>query len=326
MTTTLSKTPKTRTRSRATERPEYQIKGVEALLGPDPIFASNEDGIEARMVKLEDIDLPGNAPRAYFDQDAIWQLVDSIKVNGVLDPIIVRPMASGKYELVCGVRRYRAAGIAALSHIPCIVRNMNDEAALEMAIVENLQREDLNPLEETEGILRLLAMKLSLTVEGVIEIFNKAAHPQREIGHNVIHSESWQVIDGVFHSIGRFSPESFRANRIPLLKLPHEVKEAIEKGKLHYSKAKLVAKVKDNDERRFLLDRVISNDLSVRDIKEIVSDLDNKFSHRPPQIVEITKGLRTLSRRLNGVKGPMPKRKVEQLEKLVTLIEKLLNE
>jgi ParB family transcriptional regulator, chromosome partitioning protein len=131
---------------------------------------SSMESADSGLVKLSDIHRPKEQPRRYFDESAEHQLVASIKLHGILQPLLVRPLPSGGYELVAGERRYRAASIAQLSEVPVVVKELSDESAWVISLMENLQREDLNPLEETEGILQLLAIKLKSEVEEIPRI------------------------------------------------------------------------------------------------------------------------------------------------------------
>ena len=102
-------------------------------------------------------------PRRYFDPAKQEQLVQSVKQHGILDPLLVRPMPKNQYELVAGERRYRAAVALNLELVPVVIKQLSDQEALQLALVENLQREELNPVEETEGILQLLSLHLDST-------------------------------------------------------------------------------------------------------------------------------------------------------------------
>ncbi|NJO94561.1 MAG: ParB/RepB/Spo0J family partition protein [Hydrococcus sp. RM1_1_31] len=102
----------------------------------------------ASLVSLKDINLPQQQPRRYFDEQALQELISSIKQHGILQPLLVRPLSSGGYELVAGERRYRAAMESELTEVPVVVRELNNSEALQIALIENLQREDLNPVEE----------------------------------------------------------------------------------------------------------------------------------------------------------------------------------
>ncbi len=131
---------------------------------------SEANSSNSSLVLLSDIHLPAQQPRRYFDPESLQKLVDSIKQHGILQPLLVRSIPQGGYELVAGERRYRAASIAQLSEVPIVVKELDDESALAISLIENLQREDLNPVEETEGILQLLAIKLKREIEVVPKI------------------------------------------------------------------------------------------------------------------------------------------------------------
>ncbi|MBD2694337.1 ParB/RepB/Spo0J family partition protein [Anabaena catenula] len=131
-----------------------------------PVEADTPPAAESK-VKLQDIHLPPQQPRHYFDPQALTELVASVKQHGILQPLLVRPLTGGKYELVAGERRYRAATEVGLEEVPVVVRKLSDDQAFQLALIENLQRQDLNPVEETEGILHLLAIRLESDVEAV---------------------------------------------------------------------------------------------------------------------------------------------------------------
>lgn len=116
------------------------------------LFSQDELEPVSHLVSLDKLTLPATQPRRYFDPQALASLVESVKTNGILQPLLVRPSGE-RYEVVAGERRYRASLTAELTEVPVIVREMTDEQAVQYALVENLQREDLNPIEETEGIL-----------------------------------------------------------------------------------------------------------------------------------------------------------------------------
>jgi ParB family chromosome partitioning protein len=170
----------------------YQIKGVEALLG-----TSDSSDAASSLVSIHKIVLPQQQPRRYFDPRAMQELVESVKQLGILQPLLVRPIDGNKYELVAGERRYRAASSLGLTEIPVVIRELTDTEALQIALLENLQREDLNAIEETEGILQLLAMKLNSTSSSVIALLGAAAHPERAGVDNVIHSSEWEIVSDI---------------------------------------------------------------------------------------------------------------------------------
>ena len=141
---------------------------------PPPSWLSETESApnsaDSSLVKLSDIHRPAQQPRRYFDPSSLQELVASIKLHGILQPLLVRPLPQGGYELVAGERRYLAATEAQFSEVPVVVKELDDESALAISLIENLQREDLNPLEETEGILQLLAVKFPSEIEDVPRI------------------------------------------------------------------------------------------------------------------------------------------------------------
>ena len=297
----------------------YQLKGVDALLGEQ---SSTEQA--AQLLPLSKICLPQAQPRRYFDSQAMQSLVESIKQHGILSPLLVRPKGQNLYELVAGERRYRAAASAGLAEVPVVIRELTDEDALQVALLENLQREDLNPLEETEGILQLLALKSNQTTEAAIALLNAASHPERNSVDNVIHSSEWQAVVEVFTSVGKFTPESFRTNRLPLLNLPDDIKEALREGRLSYTKARAIARLKDPQERQKLLEAAITEDLSLNEIKDRIKSLQEAKGslqeEQPPSLKSRMDKAYTKIKKSKIWDDPKKKR---QLEKLLAQLEAL---
>jgi ParB family chromosome partitioning protein len=215
----------------AKKRPKpYEMKVVGAFMStPKADEVAVEEGGQNQL-PIQLIDPSPSQPRRYFDPDKMSQLVSSVKKKGILEPLLVRPTEGGRYELVAGERRLRAATEAGMEKVPCVVRDFSDEEAAEIALLENLQRDDLNPVEETEGILDLLSQKLNQPKDAVVSYFNAAARPASQ-GKTEIDSPEWQVINELFEIIGRFTPNSFRTNRLPLLKLPLIFLNPREKGR-----------------------------------------------------------------------------------------------
>jgi ParB family chromosome partitioning protein len=143
----------------------------------------------AQFMPLDQIVLPATQPRRYFDTEALKQLTESIKQHGILQPLLVRPVDDGKHEVVAGERRYRAATELALKEVPVVIKELDDNAAFQLALVENLLREDLNPVEETEGILQLLSLKLGRSVEEIPPLLYRLQRLQNKastVTHNVM--------------------------------------------------------------------------------------------------------------------------------------------
>ena len=151
-----------------TKKPKGLGRGLEALLGPkvdespeaaNALIAASSPGLPASLL-LDDL-VPGQyQPRTRMDEGALYELAESIKVQGIMQPILVRRLKSGansgKYEIIAGERRFRAARLAGLDSVPVLMRDVPDESAAAMALIENIQREDLNPLEEAQGLQRLV--------------------------------------------------------------------------------------------------------------------------------------------------------------------------
>lgn len=204
--------------------------------GFDAIFADNsvEDisvSASAVKVKLMEIEPNRDQPRKQFDEDALNELADSIAKHGVLQPLLVRPLLNGGYQLVAGERRWRASRIAGLTEVPVVIKELTDAQVAELALVENVQREDLNPLEEANGYK---------------ELSEKYGHTQDEISSMVGRSRSAV------------------ANALRLLSLPSEVQELVMKGELSTGHAKAILSATDVDYQVELAKLVVKEDLSVR--------------------------------------------------------------
>jgi ParB family chromosome partitioning protein len=139
----------------ATKKPKGLGLGLEALLGPKVSDAPTPDG-EPTTLALDRLQTGRYQPRTRMDEGALYELAESIRSQGVMQPILVRPLDAGRYEIIAGERRFRAARLAGLDAVPVLVKPVADEAAAVMALIENIQREDLNPLEEAQGLKRLV--------------------------------------------------------------------------------------------------------------------------------------------------------------------------
>ena len=139
-----------------TKKPKGLGLGLEALLGPKVADAPPPDTTPHELT-LDRLQAGRYQPRTRMDEGSLYELAESIKSQGVMQPILVRPVADGQFEIIAGERRYRAAKLAGLNAVPVLVKVVADEAAAVMALIENIQREDLNPLEEAHGLQRLVA-------------------------------------------------------------------------------------------------------------------------------------------------------------------------
>ncbi len=298
---------------------EYEIEGVDALF---PSLESEDK--PAEMIELSSIVLPQQQPRRYFDTEALSQLTNSVKEKGILQPLLVRSLEDGGFELVAGERRYRAAQNAKLEKVPVVIRSLSDADAYELALMENLQREDLNPVEETEGILELLSRKLGKEKDEIITIFQKTAHPTRiSSKKNVntgIHKKDLEVIEKVFQILGKLTPNSFRTNRLPLLNLPSYLLEALQQGNIEYSKVRLIGRVKDEKKAKNLLTAAIEENLSRQEIEERVRQLNAKKK----KISRLQKRWEETIRKINKTQLWQEPAKTQRLEEILSELDKLL--
>lgn len=212
--------------------------------GLDAIFLENsldEDKIvkenQISTLKISLIDPKGDQPRKNFDKQTLEELASSIRENGLLQPIIVREYGEGRYQIIAGERRFRASKIAELSEIPAVIMNKDDRQAAEIALIENIQREDLNPIEEAMGF-KALQEDYGLTQEELSERIGKS--------------------------------RSAIANAMRLLDLPEEILVLLAEEKLSAGHGRTLLAVRNTDAMIELAKRVISEDLSVRRLEEEV--------------------------------------------------------
>lgn len=280
----------------------------------------DENLIADGLIAIADIYLPKSQPRRYFDPDKMLELQKSIKQYGILEPIIVRAIDTG-YELVAGERRFRAAKELGLTEIPAVVHQLTTEQAYEIALIENLQREDLNPIEETEAILQILTLKLAIPEKEVTSnLYKMRVTPEQE--RDEVLTEIANRVISIFESLQTIKWDSFVVNRLPLLNLPTEVLEALRQGKIEYTKATAIAKVKDAEARENLLNETINQGLSLVQIKEKIRDI------RTGQVIEkpVTLKTRFATSMQQLKKSPVweDQKKQKTLEKLIAQIESLL--
>ena len=181
-------------------------------------------------------------PRVYFDQEKLNSLIESIRKQGILQPLIVRPIEDGMYQIVAGERRYRAAKHLGLNSVPVVIKTLNDEETQEIALVENLQRSDLNPIETVNGVLAIIKLKTGLDKKDVKQILNRSSRQNQGANIDVRRSENHELIEKVLKVVG-IKPQSFRVHYLPLLEMPEDVKGAVISNGLELTKAKLIAKV-----------------------------------------------------------------------------------
>ena len=218
--------------------------------GLDALFADNsiEEISSTGAVKLKTMDIEPNRdqPRKVFDEDALAELADSIAKHGVIQPLLVRPMPDGSYQLVAGERRWRASRMAGLTEVPVVIKELSDDEAMALALIENLQREDLNAIEEAQGIKALMDT-LSLTQDEAAE------------------------------RVGKSRPAI--ANALRLLKLPDSVIALVSDGKLSPGHARALLGFRDEQDIIETADIVIEKGLTVRDVEKLVKKRNKAVSY-----------------------------------------------
>jgi ParB family chromosome partitioning protein len=219
-------------------------KGLAAILAASP----RDEPEELRKVPVDLISPNPHQPRRSFDEAALTALAASLEERGVLQPVLVRPLPGGRYELIAGERRWRAAQLARLPHIPAIVRHHHDAASIELAVIENMAREDLNPLEEARACLALVE-ELGLTREDVA----------RRVGRSRVAV----------------------SNLIRLLDLPDEALELLERGELSEGHGRALLLAKDHDVRRRLARDAAHHGWSVRELEHRARAAEGAQGPRP---------------------------------------------
>lgn len=241
-------------------------RGLDALFADQaPIIKEPEKVEEAEQtvsensvvyINIHDIKPNENQPRKIFNEEKIQELSSSILEHGIIQPLVVRKHDSG-YEIVAGERRWRAARKAGLKEVPCIIRSFSDEENMLIAIIENMQREDLSPIEEAEGLNQM------------IKIYGLT---QEEVSRSVSKSRPYIT------------------NALRLLKLPEEIKLYVSEGKISAGHARALITVTDPAIQAELAKRIIREDLSVRTTEDLVAKLDKPKTRRAKK----TKSVETL--------------------------------
>jgi ParB family chromosome partitioning protein len=297
-----------------------RVSPVEDLLGMDTA--------PTQEIPVSAIHVSPHQPRTTFDPAKLKSLADSIETDGILQPLLVRVTEKkGVYELIAGERRLRAARLVQLEQVPVVIVEVSAEKAAQLALVENLQREDLNPIEETEGILNLLALRLEISVEAVPSLLyrlqNQAAS---SANHNVMANPEHAAVEAVFQEMGGMSWHSFVKNRLPLLNLPDEILEAVRSGQLAYSKATAIARVKDPKARQPLLKKALAAELSLTQIRAEIQTLQPAAPAADAASRDPHKRLQQLSRVAKQNPALDDPQKHQRIIKLLDQLETLLKD
>ena len=222
-------------------------RGLDTLFADQTGLSTEDSGTST--VRISEIEPNLSQPRKEFDEAALNELADSIASHGVLQPLLVRPMKNGMYQIVAGERRWRAARIAGLSEVPALIRELSDEETDQVALIENLQREDLNAVETAEGYKRLMD-KYGMTQEQLSE------------------------------AVGKSRPAV--ANTLRILNLPEEVLPLVSAGKLSAGHAKAILSAPE-DKRVELAKTIVSCELSVREAEKMAAKLGKEVKLTPPK-------------------------------------------
>lgn len=263
-----------------------------------------DDGNSIRRIKINDIKPNSSQPRKIFEEDKLTELAESIKEHGVIQPVILRPLPEKGYEIVAGERRWRAARIAQLTEIPCIIRELTDEENMLIAIIENMQREDLNPIEEAEGLCQM------------IEVYGMT---------------QMQVAENVGKSRSRIT------NSLRLLKLPEKIRTMISEGILSAGHAKALAGLDSEEKQLFVADRVVKEGLSVRQTEALCSGSKEKKKpdkrknkEKDPDVIQVENELKEIlgtrvTVKQKGEKGSLEIEYFsrEELDRLIEILYRL---
>lgn len=266
-------------------------RGLDAIFLDNSLDDKKQNGENViTMLKLSMIDPKSDQPRKHFDREALEELASSIKENGVLQPILVRECVEDRYQIIAGERRFRASKLAELEEIPAIILDKDDRKAAEIALIENIQREDLNPIEEAMAF-KALAEEYELTQEELSEKVGKS--------------------------------RSAIANSTRLLDLPDEILEMVANGDISAGHGRTLLGVKNRENMLLLANKTVEYDFSVRQLEEEVKRI-NKLKPVEDEIEEdellpVVDYLREMELRIQSHLGRVVKIKGKGKKKCVTL-------
>ena len=243
--------------------------------GLDSLFAGSEDwGTSIQEIPVGELDPNPDQPRRTFSEESIGQLADSIREQGVLQPLLVAPSGGGRYMIIAGERRFRAGRAAGLATLPCIVKDIDGIRQREIALIENLQREDLNPIEAARGVKALM---------------DQCGYTQEKIGER----------------LGKSRPAI--ANMIRLLQLPDEVSEMVKDGLLSAGHARVLIGIPDKETQLRLARKAVDEGLNVRQMEQLAKTTAGKPKKKaaPKQLPAELGELQDKIRRKTGLKSTL---------------------
>jgi ParB family chromosome partitioning protein len=253
----------------ATKKSKGLGRGLDALLGGAADFADNVPNLAGfpNMLALNVLQAGKYQPRTRMDDGSLAELAASIKEQGVMQPILVRPVNNSRFEIIAGERRFRASQLAGLTEIPVLVKDVDDQAAAAMALIENIQREDLNPLEEAQGLQRLIN------------------------DFNFTHEQTAQAV-------GR--SRSAVSNLLRLLNLASPVQTMLMAGDIDMGHARALLVVESATQIQ-LANRIVAKRLSVRDTEKLVANTNNEDKENTPKKREKSRDIERLEEELSDL-------------------------
>lgn len=292
-------------------------------------------------LRLSDIEISDRVRQSH-DEALVRSFTQTFQTSGFRGVLWVRPAkGKGKYRLIAGGTRYLACQAAKVEWVDALVYEVDDVEALDLELEENLKRRDFNDLETTHGILRSLELELSLPREQVIALFSWNSRNRQPDGtHHAPRKDSvlasidleqlesyWAIVERKFERLGRYSPEGFRVNFLPLLNLPGSVQNAIMRGDLEGSKARLFTRISDEEARDKLLEQSIAEDWSREQIATAVKgwrEENDPKTNEETKEVEFSTRAKTVLKRL--ARTPLTGRSRTKAERLLKELEALLDE
>jgi ParB family chromosome partitioning protein len=275
-------------------------RGLSSLMGDTETTQTKNTNVgQETKIPIANLKPSPSQPRRLFNKNSIYELADSIKAKGLVQPLVVRPSPSdaNSYEIIAGERRWRAAQIAQLHEVPVVIRNFNDTEALEVAIIENVQRSDLSPIEEAAGYKRLIEN----------------------------HGHTQEDLSGI---VGK--SRSHIANIIRLLSLPQSIQDMITEGKISSGHARAIMNSAFPEQ---LAEKIINENLSVRDAENLAKDkkgIIKKLKLKDPDTIDLENKISeklgmTININHKGKKGGSIKIDYKTLDQLDMITQKLKN-
>lgn len=272
--------------------------------GLDSLFPGTEEwGTSIQEIPVGELDPNPDQPRQSFDQESIAQLADSIRDQGVLQPLLVVPASGGRYRIIAGERRYRASRVAGLETVPCIVKDIDVIRQMEIALIENLQREDLNPMEAARGIQALM---------------KQCGYTQEKVSAR----------------LGKSRPAV--ANLLRLLSLPEEVTEMVRDGLISAGHARVLAGIRSAEEQIRLAKRAADEGMSVRRLEQLAAAAKEKPVKKrravslPAELGELQEKIRLKTGLKSALTGSITRGRIvlqyssrDELERLNELLDQI---